>query len=290
MNVRKVRTRKPAVTRSGFILLTVIILLMLVSLILTRVAIVSLRKVGEVQANEQELQQRWAVTSLRQYCERAASSLLSPQRGADSGTLRQGEVSAVAFEQLAGIDWEIWVQNESAKLNPAWAVEQRPLKDVLEALGGVIPKGGPGRLRTANEIAYFSPESRGSFEYWLEAKTGASYRQLTEDMTLWGDGRLDVLSARSEVLDAAWRLYFGRSAPAELHALKDQQQVPVWRNVLQAVSLRESELAIANRNFTVGRSVTSVWLIPPRGSAIPSYFFVRWGGNGVAMQSKGYLY
>lgn len=290
MSERKNSLRKPHDARSGFVLLAVVVLLMIVSLILTRVAIVSLRKAGEVQANERDLQKRWAVTSLRQYGERSASLLLSPTDDPDSGEPPRVKPAVVAFETLAKIRWEVWIQNESAKLNAVAAAEQRPMNDVLEILGSIVMKGGSGRLRTANEIALFNPEGRREFEYWLEAPTGTSYRQLTEEITLWGDGRLDILAARKETLDAAWRLYFGRSAPDELHAMKDQAKAPTWKDALEVLSLREAELTIANRNFAIGRTVTSVWLIPREAPGVPSYFFVRWGNGAMATQSKGYLY
>ena len=78
--------------RRGYLLLTVVVLIAVASLMLSRIANTSMRVASVAIKEEQEMRYRWAATSLRRYSLDAASTLFAAEPGRDE----QVEVQEIA--------------------------------------------------------------------------------------------------------------------------------------------------------------------------------------------------
>ena len=104
--------------RPGYLLITVLVMIAVASLMLSRVAGMSMRVASIAVAEEREMRNRWAITSLRRYALDTAPTLL--RSATVSGNGRATERAQPVFWRdipMAGHTWRILVADESAKVN-----------------------------------------------------------------------------------------------------------------------------------------------------------------------------
>jgi hypothetical protein len=286
--------------RTGFVLITVVILLAVVALMLARLATVSLVQAREANRERQAMQSRWAVTSIRQLCENRAPALLvsektiaQPSRWTEDGTKLPSRTFQIDLNEVA---WEIVLADESAKLNLPHLLLERPLVDVRHASASLLPKSGSVNIRqnivVDDKRAISTPKQ---FEAWFELRGTQNevdqWIRVGEHLTLWGDGRMNLKLASPESLDAIWRALFGRPAPIVLQESRVNPDGLNRVGLIKELGLRESEEAIFSRFFSFGGSATSVWIVPRMNAGRrESYFFVSWGGDLSGSSRLGFIY
>ena len=299
MRNRKTQQRsKRTIRRQGYLLLTVVVMIAVAALILARVATTSMRVATTAVNEEQDLRQRWAQTSLRRFSLDSATRLLAGKRlsQVDSQALSSGtenESVMWANVKLAGKQWRVIVADESAKLNLIHS--SRELNDeVLNDLAqNLLPTNA--RVSLTNDLNELGGQRAARWEHWFESTNQArqSPRVLahaTQQVTLWGQGRLNVCQSDASTVDALWRALFGNDAPNELHSMRKEYPPPTTGKVIRALALRESQASLARQWLTTTSDCYSVWIFCQSDRRVPASLYVEWGAGGVATEHRGYEY
>lgn len=274
--------------KSGFVLITVVILLAVVGLMLAKLATISLGQAREANREHRAMQSHWAVTSLRQVVTKRGELLLETNSSPNQSF-------AVA---LSEVQWDVRLADESAKLNLPHLLRERPLIDVRQAADSLMMRtrlASLSRNVASNDQGVMNVPRR--YEAWFELRGSGTradgWMRVGEDLTLWGDGKLNLNRAPADVIDASWRALFGTPAPAVLRELGDYPENRTNENrqeMVEGLNLGESDQAVFDRFFTFGSTATSVWIVP-RGEAgrRKAYFFVWWG-DGYSGERMGLVY
>lgn len=293
--------------QSGFVLLMALVLVLLAGVTLAAVARRSMVGALESETAADALKRRWAVRSCRRTLLGEAERILDEaERGAaepeaaggdvvkGGATGRGGEMPSRSYAndpirelrarfELAGIDYELVLTDEQAKLNVnallARADRAETQAVVSSLLAGISVQPGPPptvRLRTlaGREQAL---EQRG-----LRLKAGG-YGQVFEDaspqrllgdgrgsglasrITLWGDGRVNLRRAPAVVVRQACR---GKLAPGIVRALLEARRADPYRDLDAMLSEsdvlaeidRETRAEIAD-HVTTRSTCHGMWLI-----------------------------
>lgn len=283
--VKRIRIRATR-KRRAFVLISVVILLAITSLLLTQLAIVSLGEARRVVADQRELRERWAVTSLRRFVAERGESLI--QRGKSSS---QFEI------HLADVHWRMTVADESAKLHLPSLIAERPVADVRQAIARLLPGRLDASLTRRPDLISDSEQQQipSRFEAWFNVRGDSSnrdtYHELSQQLTLWGNGRLNLTRASDATVNAVWSLLLGRPAPTEVLSIGGDPTRDNWQDVRLGLNFREKDLATIDRFCGVSSSAVSVWLVPQERSASDqAYFFVFNLGTTSGNQHVGFIY
>lgn len=288
------------VQKSGFALVVVVVLLAMVSIVLTRVATTSMKQARQAIAEERDCRDRWAVVSLRRFAEQYRTQR---QRVLEQSE-REGNLESPAalplpvtenyVVQVGGRQWELWIADESGKLNLRTSSQWFGLERTLEVAQDLLPKRSslslvaPQTPASPNMQFPASPQSWfAGYAEWLPPRTLAAH---TEYLTLWGDGKLNLYSADGRTLDAAWRLHFGTPLPQEIIAARRQAARPDINELLATLSLRESQLKTARRGFSTESSCQSTWIFSAPSVTPRAYLFVKDGHGDTARYRRGFVY
>ncbi len=289
-NYRKLRAR------TGYLLVTVVVMIAVASLMLSRMASTSMRVASTAIEEEIDLRHRWAVTSLRRFSLDKAATILDAN--SKSVTFNKSETIAkpILWRQanLGGETWRVIIGDESAKLNLRLAsqsfVEQVTSNLIDELLND------KGMLKASDVLPSMSRPAAGRWENWLSTPKGdlaTSARHVataTQRMTLWGNGRLNVMRCETETLDVLWHQLFGRNAPPTLHRLRTQSPPPSKNQMFQMLALRESQSQLAERWLSTQSDCFSVWIFCETDRRVASTLYVDWGDPPTAQEHRGYEY
>ncbi len=233
--------------KRGFVLLVALVLVFLAGVALTALARRSLAGALASRGAVEELQRRWAVTSLRAVLlERAEDLLDEAERGRDARGKPMKRYRKQPMPErrvtclLAGIEYELVLTDEQAKVNLNRMVEELGQARAQSAIGRFIMRqvGADGRtvaleLRTQA----FGQEASGAGA--IPVKVGA-YGQIFEKasparlvgtpqepglaaaVTCWGDGKVNLRRAPPEVLMQACEQALGRSVVSVLLAARQR--------------------------------------------------------------------
>jgi hypothetical protein len=214
-----------AAAQSGFALLLALVLVLLAGVALAGIARRSIVAALDCQTAVRDLQRRWAVRSCRAtllgHTERLLDEAERGRGGAresDQTYENAPKVHRTVACRLAGIDYELVLTDEQAKLNVNTLLEDAGRAETQAVVSRVVTATGGGaappvevRLRTlavrslASEKDGFLPEGGGYGQIF----DGASPRRLvgtaeapgvTESVTCWGDGKVNVRRAPEAVL------------------------------------------------------------------------------------------
>ncbi len=277
--------------RCGYVLLTVVVMIAVASLLLSRLANTSMRVASVAIEEEQEMRNRWAVTSLRRFSLDSAATLLRsnrPDRSDDvADSLLWKDVT------LAGQIWRVIVADESAKLNLihlSYDVSGDAMDKVTRPL-----ITGRSNIQVAVD---FDDDTPGNlrWEQWLEGgpqdptESPRVIAAATQRLTLWGDGRLNVTQCDADTIDALWRQLFGRTAPPLLHELRRQVPPPTARQLIRSLGLRETQANRATQWLAADSTCHSVWIFCQSDRRVSPSLFVEWNTGGDSMEHRGYEY
>lgn len=278
-------------SRKGFLLLIVVVMIAVAALMLTSTASTGMRVAATALQEERKMRDRWAVTSLQRYLMSAAPKLLSRTQ-VDSPDHVEPEWSVWRDVTLADKRWRVIVSDESAKMNLLLTSRQLGHEAAEEAIERLI--SGRGSLAATGNAA--SEHSSRRWDAWLEGRrTDAphSARQLamaTQNVTLWGDGRVNVTRADRSTIDVAWRQLFGRAAPEAMHHLRGERPPPSSERLISGLGLRETQAKKASRWFSTTSSCFSVWVFCETDRRPSATLLVQWGADDVTGERREYEY
>lgn len=227
--------------QSGFALLLVLVLVLLAAISLAGMARRSMVEALEARTAVEDLQRRWAVTSCREaLLPRAGMLLEEAERGKGAGGepseryLNPPMVERRITCRLAGLDYELIVADEQAKLNVNRLVEEMSRGEarsevarlIADAGGGFVGRSGV-RIRT---LALGESLSRQTGNLSKLAGYGqvfgavspqrlvgeGRWTGLAHAVTCWGDGKVNLRRAPDAVVERACEHRIGREAVALL--------------------------------------------------------------------------
>lgn len=220
--------------RQGFVLLLVVMLLAICCLIFTQIALKSQSKVNQFVTGQRELADYWAMTSMRRAVMPYANLIWI--RSVEQRTEPNLRIDFTSGTYL------LKLENESCKLNLVRAWRDFPVQAAQETIG--------------SELMMFDGQAQKRFEE-LDGRV-SSWRQLstvldqsildrTNQITIWGSGRIDITQTGDEVIEKAWKGLYGTLPPAELYHARQVWPPPPWSELRHQLGLRDSQLELADR-------------------------------------------
>jgi hypothetical protein len=291
LGVEIMGNRRPG--RQGFLLVTVVVLLAIVTVMLARLSMWSMREAASSLEAERQLRQRWAATSMQAHCLRSPRSLAWFASEATDEAEIQPHIFTTQI-QLGGDRWRVVVSDESAKVNMNKLIAERPADEVQQLVHELLGPTAPIELKPIAERPMSDSGGSKRLERWFHCPTSQNQARAfaagASKITLWGDGRLNIYRASDSTLDALWRRLFGRAAPSELHAMRRSTPGLSWDQIASRLALREAQREVASRWFTTRSHTTSVWLLSETDRRIPAHLYVRWGTSAPGGERLGFIY
>ena len=262
-------------------------MLTLCASIAAQVASRTIRLSGQAADSQRELQSRWAVVSIRRSILNEARSLLT------ATTTEPPSSKAISNREtvlvLGGNRYQIILQDESAKApisRMLQAKNQQQVKPILRQLlqgRAILQSNIPPRPSQWREIVDLpNPDSSiRSFENLFA---------VTQNMSLWSEGRLNVMTAEKETIDALWQFQFNSPAPESITNLhQTEPAIELTTANAQSLGLNVSQSEFAANWLTTTSSSYSLWIVQTRpnnsGQAI---LYVRRSQTGYAEEHFGF--
>lgn len=255
---RRVRSRC-----RGFVLLTALLFTALIGLALVGLARHSMRLALQSLDAESSLQRHWGSVSIeRTLLGRAATLLVENEPRSNRENWREGVI------ELAGVSYAVRLASESAKVN---------LNSVAERFGLADTETTARRLAGRDVGIALAPQENErdverleSFSSWGEVFDYASVRtgdsiagelmRASNQISCWGDGRLDVRVAADESILALAELAIGPTdARRLLEALRNQPDTDLER-IIASLGLRAERLRRLRPLLAAESQTFSLWL------------------------------
>lgn len=274
----------------GFVLLIVVVMLAITCLLLYQVASLSFAHVRDAIRFERGRREMWSVVSLRREVLASAAQVLANRErnlnltGLDSKPPIYTPVREVSFNlALNGIDFQVKLQDENAKLNVPFILTKVPMQS-----RGILQHATSGSGLGLHPDLFTSPPASDHWDWsdvfsindWA-VTTGrvehhASFARAQRDLTLWGSGKLNIARANAELLDDVWRGVFGHFPPRELTEACQHYPVPTWDTIRERLDLRQTQLQQADQLFTTTPSCFSLTVLLERANGqTQGWFFVE---------------
>ncbi|MEM8735171.1 MAG: hypothetical protein AAGG44_13155, partial [Planctomycetota bacterium] len=238
-------------------------------------------EVSRVLVMEQELREHWTVTSTRMAVLTNANKTLSRKR-ARSTDLETG-FAAIGGVDLNGWSLELRLEDESAKLSVPGAFRDFPRQQAASLIDRTIRFRPAARLfdwqqgnRDRLDIGSLMQQGWASFlipPAQVESNA-SSILKGTDELTLWGRGRINVFAASPDVIGSAWQGLLGTFPPRSIMEASAARPRPNWQELVRELDLRQDQLQKVNRWFTTGSEAFSLELQCTRGDRREIYLFV----------------
>lgn len=249
--------------RRGFTLVLVLGLLMVCVLYAQRIASRSLSAALHAIRAESELQERWASWSIQQTLLANPTDLLTETRQTTARVRPQRSWDVL----LSGQAYRVQLADESSKANLNTAHRDGGTAAVEILLRRLQPAGArlSTRLRPFSEAG--RSDSRAVFDSWGQVFEQRSARTLdsmwiaaTQDITCWGDGRLNLCTAPDAVVEAL--LAQSLSAPKTDALLKARTEHPAAElgDLFSQAKLTRAERSRLSDRLTDASTTYSVWI------------------------------
>ena len=257
-SVNRLDNKRPL--RRGVILVFVLAILAICGAIYSQFASKVIRLNSNAAATERELQSRWASVSLRRaLLDNAALLLQNESRVSEEAPQLETLASSSFLLQLNQINYAITVDDESGKLPIAALLKQH----TPEKVRGVIRELAGGR-------AILQPILPKDLTHWPQVfqnsgnnilhRSLAELHAMTQKMTLWSDGKLNIRSCNDETLDALWRTKFGVSATKDLHTLRHNVAFNNLSSLAAASGLGPSQTEFLMQWAATYSNTYSIWI------------------------------
>ncbi len=246
---------------SGVILVIVLLMIALCGAIVSQIASRVIRLSGQAADAQRESRQRWAAVSIRRTCLDLAPTLLTQTSEQQNTSVQQRSFSIF----LGGTRFDVNIQDESAKLPVKRLIRQYTMESVkptIRTLAGnrailrsVFPKN-PTLMKDIVDNPKTNDTS-ASLRFWSE---------VSERMTLWTDGSVNIMTADPNTLNALWQSEFKSSVPDEILAIRQQAVPKNLTEFLKTLGLTSSQTQFANEWFSTNSNTYSVWIDSPNRS------------------------
>ena len=279
--------KSPPRKRPGVILVLVLLMLTLCASIAAQVASRTIRLSGQAADSQRELQSRWAIVSIRRSILNEARSLLTATNTEPPSSKAIANRETVLV--LGGIRYQLILQDESAKApisRMLQAKNQQQVKPILRQLlngRAILQSNIPAKPTQWREIVDL-PDSDSSI------RSFENLFAITQNMTLWSEGRLNVMTAEKETIDALWRFQFNSPAPESITNLhQTEPAIELTTANAQSLDLSVSQSEFAANWLTTTSSSYSLWIVQTKpnsnGQAI---LYVRRSQTGYAEEHFGF--
>jgi len=273
--------------QSGFVLLMTLVLLMMAVVALAGMAHRSIIAALDSRTAVEDLQRRWATTSIRSALLKRIGKLLDR---AERGEVENGELSERYLNApiaqlhvsctLSGMDYELVLTDEQAKLNLNRLLKRddrakvrsivRRLTDrsnsanekpaALTLLTGTVGADDPGKRGALPRIGSYGQIFTGASPERLIG--GEKTAGLAADITCWGDGKVNLRRARDQVVRYACGGDVQHDVVREL--LEERNRNPYRR--LSAIlgridEIDEKQKAAVRRCLTDKSTCHGLWII-----------------------------
>jgi type II secretory pathway component PulK len=280
-------------TRSGFALLLTLFLIVMVGIALTGLARRSMFGALEAQDATEELQRRWALTSLRAATLSRVPILLAIAE--KSRSTRQRVVSLPKLPltcRLSGIDYDLVLTDEQAKLNVDRFLRQTNSTDTQNAIKRLMPRSTES---SASVHVHLRPSARqgdgqslpalGSFGQLFDQASpqdllGTNQQPgLSSRITCWGNGRINIHRASPEVLQLVCDQILTRDQITKLLRRRDDDPSRKFSDVLDGLSsLDDKTKSQLSTLFTDETRCFGLWIVA-RGTQRSWFTFVAAEGT-----------
>jgi len=189
---------------------------------------------------------------------------------------------------LGGTRFEVNIQDESAKLPIQRLIRQYSLestKPPIRTLAGnrailrsVFPKN-PTLMKYIVDNPKTNDTS-ASLRFWNE---------VSQRMTLWSDGRVNIATAEPSTLNALWQLEFKSSVPDKILAIRQQAVPKNFNEFLGTLGMTSSQTQFAKEWLSTSSNTYSVWIDSPNqfGKSFTA-IYVRRRSVGFADEQFGF--
>lgn len=283
--------RGDARCRTGFVLLMVLSTIALVGLIMLTVAARSLRAATQAVRAEQRLRRNWAEMSIRRWALDHAEAILNAEashQSADQGAAESADkpfgIASAEFS-LGGHRWVAVLADEQAKMPiHTGAYDDEIVESLVPRDLGTFQQLGRGR--SARGTA-----GSGRIEDWFGGAIDLSGERVatgTQNVTVYSDGRINLLRASPRTLQVVWPALFGRPAP-----LEEIRTLTTSSSDLSAVA-RQLEVPADLRQrfhqaFRLDSDCYSLWLFCRTDRRWQDTLFVQWSPQAGG-DFRGYSY
>jgi len=266
------------------ILVLVLLMIALCGAIVSQIASRVIRLSGQAADAQRESRHRWAAVSIRRTCLDLAPTLLTQTFEQQSTPVQQRSFSIF----LGGTRFEVNIQDESAKLPVERLIRQYSLESIKPPIRTLVGSRAVLRSvfpRNATQMKDIldSPKTNDtstSLRFWND---------VSQRMTLWSDGRVNVLTAEPSTLDALWRLEFKSELPEPFTAFRQRQQPNSFVDFVWKLGLIPSQTQFALAWFTTNSNTYSVWIDSPNPSGKSfTAIYVRRRSAGFADEQFGF--
>ena len=275
------KTRNNFKRTSGVILVIVLLMIALCGAIVSQIASRVIRLSGQAADAQRESRQRWAAVSIRRTCLDLAPTLLTDQ---DSRAVQQSTFTVF----MGGTRFDVNIQDESAKLPIQRLVRQYSLENIkppIRSLAGsraILRTVFPRNVTMMKDLLDnpVTNDTSASLRFWNE---------VSQQITVWTDGRINVMTAETSTLNALWHLEFKSDLPDEIVAIGQNTVPNNFNEFLGTLGMNASQTRFAKDWFTTSSNTYSVWIDTPNQSGKGfTAIYVRRRSVGFADEQFGF--
>ena len=269
--------------RSGYILLTTILIIAMVSILTVGLARQSMNMAIAARSSQRQLQEKWGASSCQRVALASQGALLNPRVwDADQQTWTVVPIANTesSFE-LGGIRFNVRLNDESAKLNMNQVFEEQ------------------GKLRTSQLVRKFSKSGslvvdlkgmisanqRGPaedrFESWgqvFEVRDGqlelSDLRDATDSLTCWGS-QLNYRTASEPVLVETCKPIIGAALTQRLLGILQSDDAAEWESQLLAAGASNERIQLLDQVLSNRSGTQSVWVESDTNLRLRNWLTVR---------------
>ncbi len=256
----------------GVILVFVLLFLTLCSAILAQSTSAVYRAVKKAALAQREMQERWAILSIRNSVLGLNERLLSnePTMNAEStSSPRASNAASVRWDHsvvLGGMRYDITLSDENTKI-PIQSLASRldeprtrsQLLAFLNTYSLPIRKDVSKIPRVWNDVIDLDSIDDPMLR-------DAVIQRISEPCTLYGNGKVNLKKTPEKILEAWWKINLGTPMPRVLLTSSENLSMSNWPSFLRGSGLSNVEIAFATNALTLESSCWSVAIRQPIGS------------------------
>lgn len=269
----KVRDRMNARRRSGFVLVMTLLLIAISAVMLVGLSRQSLMLAMEAVEAQDSLQQRWAAVSFQEHLLKRAADLFGEQdrqfreSGVDgpSPWFIEGEIS------LGGQSFQLILGDEDAKVNLNTCYRRQDRQQLASMVRAISKHSSPSDVRLRPyRVSHGDENVLPAFDSWgqvfsLDLETGippTTLARITQEMTCWGSGRLNIVRASDKSLEQVCRMEVTGSTIQRIRELRRNMDSVRLDKLFSQLLLRESELEALREILADQSTCYSLWVHP----------------------------
>jgi hypothetical protein len=253
-----------------------------------------LRRISLASEAEKELQERWAITSIR-------ATLLHSTEWARGFAPTQNQGTATTWSEkrsnrkwsghviLSGLRYNVTVFDENAKIPVALILTGRNELSNRNALSKLTTNAGRLKLPTPKSVTQLK-ELFDTDETITPNDRFQSLLQAAEHLTTSSDGKINFWTTSDTAIDTLWNWRFGTNAPQTLHDRENLNRDLPLSALLATLGLTNTDQQFALSVFSQESNAYSAWIEQKRGNGTTGFcgFYVSRTSRGYADNHFGF--